>query len=57
MDKKDLFLKELSKLSKKHKVYIGGCGCCNSPYADDDNSKEVFQNLEWDYDKERYIAE
>lgn len=27
-----LFLKELSDLSKKHHIYIGGCGCCGSPY-------------------------
>ena len=31
-DQIKLFLKELSKLSKKHHIYIGGCGCCGSPY-------------------------
>lgn len=31
-DQIKLFLKELSRLSKKHHIYIGGCGCCGSPY-------------------------
>lgn len=26
------FLEELSKLSREHKVVIGGCGCCGSPF-------------------------
>jgi hypothetical protein len=26
------FLKELTKITKKHKIAIGGCGCCGSPY-------------------------
>lgn len=26
------FLKELTELTKKHGIYIGGCGCCGSPY-------------------------
>lgn len=25
------FLRELSKLSRRHKISIGGCGCCGSP--------------------------
>jgi len=32
--KEDLkeFLKELSKLTRKHNITIGGCGCCGSPF-------------------------
>lgn len=26
------FLKELSKLSRRYKVTIAGCGCCGSPF-------------------------
>ena len=29
------FLKELSDLTKKYNIVIGGCGCCVSPYLDD----------------------
>lgn len=32
MDKKEIFLKELSELTKKYEIAIGGCGCCGSPY-------------------------
>ena len=43
-----LFLKELSELSRKHHIYIDGCGCCGSPYLvafegyafEDDNDYE-----------------
>lgn len=51
------FLKELSELSKKYKMYIGGCGCCDSPYIDDENGKEVAARLTWDYQNERYTRE
>lgn len=29
---KENFLKELSKLSNKYDIKIGGCGCCGSPF-------------------------
>jgi hypothetical protein len=29
------FLTELSALTAKHRIAIGGCGCCGSPYLDD----------------------
>ncbi len=32
MDKDlELFLEELTALTKKHNLIIGGCGCCGSP--------------------------
>jgi len=30
------FLTELGELTKKYGVAIGGCGCCGSPWLDDD---------------------
>lgn len=48
------FLKELSKLSRRHKIYISGCGCCGSPFLislkKDDGRYEVtkdFDGLRW----------
>lgn len=32
------FLVELSVLSKKHGIYISGCGCCGSPFLTDDDN-------------------
>lgn len=28
------FLADLTQLTKKHKLVIGGCGCCSSPYLE-----------------------
>ena len=28
----DEFLKGLSKLTRRYKIAIGGCGCCDSPF-------------------------
>jgi len=30
----DLFLKDLAALTNKHKIEIGGCGCCDSPWVE-----------------------
>jgi hypothetical protein len=32
---RDKFLKELSALSRRYKIKIGGCGCCGSPWLAD----------------------
>ena len=34
------FLVELSKLTKKYDIEIGGCGCCDSPYLTNTKTKE-----------------
>ena len=31
-EKRDAFLKELTELTLKHGIKIGGCGCCGSPW-------------------------
>lgn len=44
------FLKELSKLCRRHKIKIGGCGCCGSPYLypleKNDGRYEVTKNFD-----------
>lgn len=50
------FLEELTKLTKKHKIFIGGCGCCGSPYLVDFNSvagEKIF-DVDVDIDKNHY---
>lgn len=54
------FLRELSKLSRRHKIVIGGCGCCGSPFlspmSKDDGRYEVdskdFDGLHWKKDND-----
>lgn len=38
-DQEKAFLKDLTKLTLKHKVVIGGCGCCGSPYLSHSQGK------------------
>lgn len=42
------FLIELTNLSQKHSIGIGGCGCCSSPY--------LFDLGKSDTDKEYYVS-
>ena len=32
------FLNELTALTRKHKIVIGGCGCCGSPWLSTENN-------------------
>ncbi len=42
------FLKELTKLSIKHGLFIDGCGCCGSPYiCDIETGEEVYDKFEF----------
>lgn len=40
------FLRALTKLSKKHGLYVGGCGCFGSPYLYDKNGQVVIEKVE-----------
>ena len=49
------FLKDLSALSLKYDIIIGGCGCCGSPHLIDRNSQielngKQCDNLAWTHD-------
>lgn len=58
MDKKqnlEQFLKELSELSAKYDLWIGGCGCCGSPYIDTGDGYNIAQDLAVASDHTYYI--
>lgn len=46
------FLQELTALSDKYEIYIGGCGCCGSPWLNDIQAGKYYDNLA--YGKDRY---
>ena len=50
------FLKELTELTKKYNVYIGGCGCCGSPFlfrdGSDPNDGSIFLGKDLGFDDE-----
>lgn len=52
------FLKELSELTKKHKIAIAGCGCCGSPFLESavkgERLEGIYDWLDWDEVAEEY---
>jgi hypothetical protein len=48
MDNINEFLQELTKLSQKYNIYIGGCGCCGSPFLMDKTPETTASELIWD---------
>lgn len=61
MDKLEAFIKELSELTIKHRVEIGACGCCDSPYLLGLDNEQQFDilagNLKFDRDTQVYSIE
>jgi hypothetical protein len=33
--REEAFLAQLTELTKRYRIKVGGCGCCGSPYLDD----------------------
>lgn len=55
------FIAELTELSKKHDLVIGGCGCCDSPWIESNNENvgkmgndEYANELKWNYETQTY---
>lgn len=54
------FLRDLSELSEAYDLWIGGCGCCGSPYIMKGNGEVIGNELkvnindEYDTDEIRY---
>lgn len=60
-EKLEAFLDELSELSRKHRIAIGGCGCCGSPWITPDGVRyhggvPIAVVLEWKDDDKEYVA-
>ena len=47
------FLTELSALTKKYGIRIDGCGCCGSPWLEDDH-RQYGECLDWDNEAQAY---
>jgi hypothetical protein len=55
-EKIDSFLNDLTKLSVKYNLYIGGCGCCGSPFiiSEGGENNYLYDNLEYDHELKKY---
>ena len=42
------FLAELTELCNKHKLRIGGCGCCGSPWVEPLTEPKIYVADEYD---------
>lgn len=61
------FIVGLEELSRKHGVYVGGCGCCGSPYVQTEDNVyppeagymasgdgNAVEDLKWTHPEEYY---
>ena len=51
------FLSELSELTNKYEIAIGGCGCSGSPYIIDFKKEYEGDNLYYDDENKKYVFE
>lgn len=54
-EKLEAFLKDLTALSEAYDLWIGGCGCCGSPYIMTGDGKVIAEYLAVDSDDTYYI--
>lgn len=50
------FLRELSELTQKYELEIGGCGCCGSPWVCDFECTFYKDGLSYDHEKQKYTV-
>ncbi len=48
------FLDELTKLTQKYGLIIGGCGCCESPWVANLKNEKIGERLEWNKNQQKY---
>ena len=57
MNRLEEFLKELSELTKKYELKIGGCGCCGSPWIVDLNGRGCCgDGLRYKSEEQKYFV-
>lgn len=54
-EKLEAFLKDLTALSEAYDLWIGGCGCCGSPYIMNGDGKTIAEDLAVASDDTYYI--
>lgn len=54
-EKLKAFLKDLTALSEAYDLWIGGCGCCGSPYIMTGDGKTIGDDLAVASDDTYYI--
>ena len=41
------FLSELGALSRKHGIWVSGCGCCGSPFLVEEDAPGYYRRPRW----------
>ena len=56
-DRFNKFMAELSDLTNKYGIEIGGCGCCGSPFVTGSDGRYYGDNLQYDTLTKQYKLE
>lgn len=56
-EKVEKFLRDLAALSEAYDLWIGGCGCCGSPYIMKGNGEVIADELKVNSNDEYYTSE
>lgn len=50
------FLDELSELTQKYGLEIGGCGCCGSPWVEETEGDRTVDGLTYNREQKKYTV-